>query len=442
MAIQFKAPGAGRIAPGPQSQPTAQQPRSSMASRPAGTPLVQFRPATQPAVAAQTSNPVAARQMSPLGPLQDAVGENEPPAWLDESSPPHEDGYDAPPFWYGGESDADEGGRSRRIASAADPDEFGPERTMRFHQGAPAEIPLGSTFSSHEWAAVRSGPDARATAIEIDCGNGRALVSASWDEPGNAVLEKLAVDRLRMVLPEASALPERASLGRLCLVANPEWVGQSIEDFGLPAGTIRAHGVLADAATGEVLGPAPVGRLHRLELLQAARAAEASLLVYTAPKDWLSLRALVYQAREQAWYESRQDWPRDAAFAVLVRPLVLAAGADVAEARLDWMVAASADLGVVGPARRGARWTEGEAQAVMRWLQIERQRPENQGLDEAAWIRLEDVAIVKLVDERARSTPTATALIECLAQRLKADSHREQPVGAGGRAPAYDHPRG
>lgn len=441
MAIQFKAPVGGRVASGPQSQPAPLQARSSIISRPAGPSPVRFRPPVRPAAADQTSNPAAIRQTSPPGPPLEA-GDQEPPAWLDESAPPHGGGDDEPPFWYGGENEAEEGDRSRRAVAAADPDEFTPERTRRFHQGAPVDIPLGSPFSSHEWAAVRSGSDARATAIEIDCGCGRALVSASWDEPGNAALENLAVDRLRMVLPEASSLPERAALGRLCLVANPEWVGRSIEDFGLPAGTTRAHGVLADAATGEVLGPAPPEEQHRLELLQAARAAEASLLVYTAPKDWLNLRALVYQEREQAWYDSRQDWPRDAAFAVLARPLVLAAGAGVAEAQLDWMVAASADLGVVGPARPGARWTEGEAQAVMRWLQIERQRPENQGLDEAAWIRLEDVAIVRLVDERARSTPSATALIECLAQRLEADSHRELPLGTGERAPAYDRPRG
>ncbi|WP_253861294.1 hypothetical protein [Achromobacter ruhlandii] len=313
---------------------------------------------------------------------------------------------------------------------------------MRFHEGAPESIPLGSAYSEREWASVRAGADVRATAVEIDLGGGRALVSASWGEPGNAVLAALAAERVRLVAPEASQHSERASLGRIVLAADPDRVGRSIHNLGLPAGTTKVGGVLVDEASGEVLGDAPAPEQSRLDLARVARDAGAELLLYTTPKEWMSLRSQFHQEREQAWYDDRQSWPRQTPVAIIHRPLVLLGDDALSAAQMDWLAAAERDLGVVGPARPGTRWTEGEAQAVMRWLDIERSRPENQELDEVGRIRLEDIAIMKLVDERARPAPAATALIECLgaipAMELQKDAERASAKVAA----TYERPRG
>ncbi|WP_227741424.1 hypothetical protein [Achromobacter sp. GbtcB20] len=312
---------------------------------------------------------------------------------------------------------------------------------MRFHEGAPESIPLGSAYSEREWASVRAGADVRATAVEIDVGGGRALVSASWDEPGNAVLAALAAERVRLVAPEASKHSERASLGRVVLAADPDRVGRSIHNLGMPAGTTKVGGVLVDEASGEVLGDAPAPEQSRMDLARVARDAGAELLLYTTPKEWMSLRSQLHQEREQAWYDDRQFWPRQTPVAIIHRPLVVLGDDALSAAQMDWLAAAERDVGVIGPARPGKRWTEGEAQAVMRWLDIERSRPENQELDEVGRIRLEDIAIMRLVDERARPAPTATALIECGGTLTIMELQEHSENSAEKTAPTYARPR-
>lgn len=453
MVIRFNIPGAGLVGPEtdpaprvaaapPAAHPAPQRPQrpptAAAAARPGTAAPHQQLPQPRPRPVAAEPAPQTAIQREPV---VDIPPPAEPPPWLEDAPTTHTFD-DEPPAWYGGPDDEVESGGARRGGPPkADPADFAPEATMRFHQGEPEDIPLGSSFSPNEWASVRSGPDVRATAVEIDFGGGRALVSASWDEAGNEVLANLAADRLRFVAPGAASHPEGAALGRFALVADPGWVGRSIDDFGLPAGTTKVGNVLVDDASGEVLGEAPPVEQSRLELAQAAREAGADVLVFTTPRDWLSLRAQIYHEREQAWYDARQAWPRQAPIAVLHRPLIMVdPAAELSCAQIDWIVAAVSDQGVIGPARSGARWTEGEARAVMKWLQLERSRPENQGLDEAAWIRLEDVAIVKLVDERARPTPSATALIECLATRSAVDVQSESECVNS--APVYERPRG
>ncbi|WP_041657801.1 MULTISPECIES: hypothetical protein [Achromobacter] len=365
----------------------------------------------------------------------------DPPAWLDEAPLTQSDDENVE-YWSGDVGQQEPVAPRRRALPRANPAEFEPEASLRYHRGAPESIPLGSAYSEREWTSVRAGADVRATAVEIDLGGGRALVSASWDEPGNEVLSVLGVERIRLVAPEASTPPERASLGRIVLVADSDWVGRSVHNLGLPAGTTKVGNSLVDDASGEVLGDAPAPAQSRLELARVARDVGAELLLYTTPKDWLSLRSQFYQVREQGWYDDRQAWPRQTPVAIIHRPLVILGDDKLSAAQMDWLAAAERDLGVIGPARPGNRWTEGEAQAVMRWLDTERSRPENQDLDEIGRIRLEDIAIMKLVDERDRPAPAATALIECLGALPAIEHRKDSDRAAEKTAPTYERPRG
>jgi hypothetical protein len=356
------------------------------------------------------------------------------PSWLNEApllDAGDQDGEGEPPaYWYGDDTVKE---RRRAPLGRANPADFAPEASLRYHRGEPEDIPLGSAFSAVEWAQVRAGLDVRATAVEIDTGHGRALVSASWDELGNSAFERLGAERLRLVASGVSSHPEMASLGRISLDADHDRVGESLANAGLPAGVIRVGSSLVDADSGEVLGPAPAATMNGLELARLARDSGQEFLAFTAPKDWLALRAHVHQEREQAWYDTRQVWPRHTPVAIIHRPMVSAEHVPgLGRAAPDWLVAAQGNLGVIGPGREGARWTEGEARAVVGWLNDERDRPENQGSSELALIRLEDVAIIKLTEVRAGRAPSALTLIETLVRHvdrcIPAESvHEEEP---------------
>ncbi|MPS81721.1 MAG: hypothetical protein E2591_26975 [Achromobacter sp.] len=442
MVIRFNIPGAGLV-----STDTQLMPVNGASSRPTPRAAAPAAQAFAREVVGGTDVPHAVPAVAPPSNFDanvdnGTVVQQEPPAWLDEAPVSHQDGDDGAAHWGGDFGDHAPVAPRRRAESRANPRDFAPEPTLRFHNGAPEDIPLGSTFTEREWAAVRTGADVRATAVEIDLGGGRALISASWDEPGSEVLSVLGVERLRLVSPEASAHPERAALGRVALMAESTWAGRSILDRGLPVGTIKIGNALVDDSSGEVLGEAPVSEQGRLEMERAARDAGAELLLFTTPRDWLALRGQLYQEREQAWYDDRQAWPRHTPVAIIHRPLVLIGGeTELICSQVDWLAAGESNLGVIGPARSGARWTEGEAQAVMRWLEVERNRPENAGLDEVEKIRLEDVAIMKLVEERSRPAPAATALIECLGRQPGWQDQRETEHAVGRSAPDYDRPR-
>ncbi|AVG44141.1 hypothetical protein LMG3410_01573 [Achromobacter aegrifaciens] len=445
MGIRFNIPGTGLVGP---DTPTP-APRG-MAPRPASqvnAPLVAPASSAERQPGRSTAGDALAK--GPQTQSQPRVDDEavpfdalEPPAWLDEVPLARSGDEESVGYWAGDVGQQESVAPQRRTLPRANPAEFEPEASLRYHQGAPEDLPLGSAYSERDWESVRAGADVRATAVEIDLGSGRALVSASWDEPGNEVLSVLGVDRIRLVAPEASSAPERASLGRIVLVADSDWVGRSIHNLGLPVGTTKVGNALVDDASGEVLGDAPTPVQSRLELARVARDVGAELLLYTTPKEWLSLRSQFYQEREQGWYDDRQAWPRQTPVAIIHRPLVVLGDDALSAAQLDWLAAAERDLGVIGPARPGARWTEGEAQAVMRWLDTERSRPENQGLDEVGRIRLEDIAIMKLADERARAAPAATVLIECLGALPAGELRTEEDQIAEARIPAYDRPRG
>lgn len=444
MGISFNIPGTGLVAPDTPAMaprgmalPAGLQPGAPRGS--AGFPEREPGRGGRggvPAVEAQAqSQPTVVEEAVPINAL-------EPPAWLDEVPLAQLDAEESAGHWHADFGEHEATASRRRTLPRANPADFEPEASLRFHQGAPETIPLGSMYSEREWASVRAGADVRATAVEIDLGRGRALISASWDKPGNAVLAVLAAERVRLVVPEASTHPERASLGRIVLVADPDRVGRSIHNLGLPAGTTKVGGVLVDEASGEVLGNAPAPEQSRLDLARVARDAGAELLLYTTPKEWLSLRSQFHQEREQAWYDDRQSWPRQTPVAVIHRPLVVLGDDALSAAQMDWLAAAERDLGVIGPARPGKRWTEGEAQAVMRWLDIERSRPENQELDEVGRIRLEDIAIMKLVDERDRPASAATALIECLGALPAMELQKDAERATAKAAPTYERPQG
>lgn len=443
MGISFNIPGTGLVGPDtPARVPRGMAPRPT--TRPSSPspapPFAERRPGPgagggEPAVEAQAqSQPSVGDEAVPIDVL-------EPPAWLDEVPLVESDAEEGVGHLHGDFGEPEPTALRRRALPRANPADFEPEASLRFHEGAPESIPLGSAYLEREWASVRAGADVRATAVEIDLGGGRALVSASWDEPGNAVLAALAAERVRLVAPEASMHSERASLGRVVLAADPDRVGRSIHNLGLPAGTTKVGGVLVDESSGEVLGDAPAPEQSRLDLARVARDAGAELLLYTTPKEWMSLRSQFHQEREQAWYDDRQSWPRQTPVAIIHRPLVVLGDDALSAAQMDWLAAAERDLGVIGPARPGTRWTEGEAQAVMRWLDTERCRPENQELDEVGRIRLEDVAIMRLVDERARPAPAATALIECLGALPAIEPQTHSDRVAEKSAPTYERPR-